>query len=136
MHRRAALTLALAGTLAPRLVMANRRHGETLRAFIETVVADGDTSDLPALVTNDVTIPDMDVDGIDAFRAASDAGHISRAERYTEMTFDILSIAEADAWAHTLIQFTGTRNNGRTETQPLFYVARFDGDRIAELYLK
>lgn len=135
MNRRAMLAAAVAGLTVQPATGRAPGNGEQLRSLIESVIAKGDTSGLDKLVTEDVTIPGANVTGIDAFRAASDAGHISRTERYTEMTFDILSLAEADEWAHALVRFEGITKGGQTEERYVFYVARVDGGLIAELYL-
>ena len=135
MNRRTIMAAAIAGFAPVPVVAEGRKLAGTLQRLIDEVVAAGDTSGLAEIVTNDVTLPDMDVDGIDAFRAASDAGHASRQARYSAYAFNVMSVVESDAWAHALVRFEGTTNAGQTERRHLFYVARFDGGLIPELYL-
>ena len=135
MNRRIAILGAVAAmTVTPSLARESDQIA-TMRDFIDTVIARGETSDLERFVTDDVTIPDFHVTGIDAFRDASDAGFASRERQYRDATFDVVSIAESGEWVHTLVRFDATATTGSTTTNHVFYVARFADGLIAELYL-
>jgi hypothetical protein len=130
MNRRIAITATLAALVATPAVAQNRTNGDVLRDLIETVIASGDTSTLGEYVTSDVAIADYGVSGIDAFREVSDTGHQGRQTQYDDYSFEIVSIAESDEWAHALVRFTGDG-----ESRSVFYAARFSDGLISELYL-
>ncbi|HWV23263.1 MAG TPA: nuclear transport factor 2 family protein [Thermomicrobiales bacterium] len=135
MNRRSAVIGAIAAlTLRPSLA-SESDHIATMRVFIETVIENGETSQVDRFVTEDVAIPDFDIRGIDAFRSASDAGFANRERQYSDYTFDVMSIAESGDWVHTLIAFTGNDATGNTISDHVFYVARFTDGLISELYL-
>jgi hypothetical protein len=134
MNRRTALLGALASTL-PTSATAQADEPLVLARLIADVIAAGEVSGLPDMVTANVRIPDVAVTGIDAFTAASESGHAARQARYSEYEFAIQAIAEADGWQLAYVRLTGTTTAGVTVDDPGFYAARVVDGLIAELYI-
>ena len=134
MNRRTALLGAIASTL-PLSDLAQSDEPLVLERLITEVVAGGDVSVLPDLVAADATIPDYDVSGIDAMIAASEAGHQSRQEQYSDYEFVIQAIAESDDWQLAYVRLIATTTAGEDEDTPGFYAARVVKGLITELYI-
>ena len=135
MNRRAIVFGSLAAIAAPSVSAGPPRHTDQLRVLIDTVILHGDMTGLADLVTTDVAIPDLDIHGIDAFRIVSESGFASRESQFREYRFDVVSIAESGEWAHAFVRVDSTTTAGQSRTDHVFYVARFTGDLISELYL-
>lgn len=134
MNRRTALLGALAASL-PVSIRAEDGDGLVLERLITDVIAAGDLSGIPDIVTADVAIPDYAVSGIDAFTAASENGHAARQARYSDYQFAIQAIAEVDGWQVAYVRLSGTTTAGQAEDKPGFYAARIANGLIAELFI-
>lgn len=132
--RRTVLATGLLASL-PLSALAQTSEPTLLERLITEVIATGDLSGLSELVSPDVTIPDFEVTGIEAFTAASKNGHESRQERYSDYTFEIQAIAAIEGWQLAYVRLTGTTTTGQSEDAPAFYAARISDDLISELYI-
>lgn len=133
MNRRAILAAIAASSLPLTARAGDASMSDTFRAFIQQVIIDGNMDDLDTLVSADVSIPAMDLAGINAFRAASIDGYEARASRFTDQEWEIVSIATEGDWAHALVHMDAHGTNGAATSQDVFYVGRFVDGQIAEL---
>jgi hypothetical protein len=135
--RRTTIAGGLAAALLPGLTAAQEEAPsvDLLERFIIDVVQDGDVSVLPELVAADGSIPDYDITGIDAFTAASEAGHTSRQEQFEEYEFVIEAIAGTEEWALAFVRLQGVDRNGQAVDDSAFYAVKVADGLITELYL-
>lgn len=135
--RRKTIAAGLISAMLPGMISAQNEPESVaiLRRLIREVIQDGDVAVLPELVSDDASIPDYDVTGIDAFVAASEAGHASRQAQFSDYEFVIEAIAGTDEWAMAYVRLQGATNNGQEVDDAAFYAAKVSGGRISELYL-
>lgn len=135
MNRRTAVIATLAATLATPAFADTTSHSDVLRQLIDEVIADGNFSNLDALVAEDVSIPDLGVSNREQFLDASIQGDSARREAFSEFEMTIESIAENEDYAHALVRLVGTLDNGRKQNLTALYAARFRDGLISHLYL-
>lgn len=130
--RRAAFAASLAAIVPALPVAAN---DAALRILIRDVIDRGDVSQIADIVTPEIAMPDFNIAGIDDFTRASIAAHKQRQRRYSAYTFAIEAVAAVAGWHLAYVRFSGTTTVGGAEDVPVFYAARMDGGRIAELFM-
>lgn len=137
LNRRTTITAAMAAAFFPAMAFGQEGTSsvDLLTRMTNEVIQEGDVSVIPELVTTDVSIPDYDITGIEAFTAASVSAHQSRQESFAEYAFEIVAIFGDDKWAVAYVRMTGTTTNGVSEDVAVFYSVRVVGGLISEMYL-
>lgn len=134
MNRRTAFIATLAAAIA-RPADARTSNSDVLRQLIDEVIADGNLSNLDTLVAENVAIPKLGVSNIEQFGDVSIQGYNARKEAFTELDMSITSIADNGDYAHALVRFEGTLDNGRKQSDDVLYAAEFRDGLIVRFFL-
>lgn len=137
MNRRTTISAGLAAAFFPAMAFGQEDTSsvDLLTRMITEVIQAGDVSVIPELVSANISIPDFNISGIDGFTAASEAGHASRQESFTDYAFGIVAIFGDDEWAVAYVRMTGTTTDGVSEDVAVFYSVRIVDGLISEMYL-